>query len=87
MSFRPIVLKAERGRELRWRGRFLLPGILDGEHIFSIEPLGENKVRFVQREEFSGLLVPLAWRSLDTDTRRGFTEMNAALKEQAEKTN
>ena len=61
-----------------------MPGIFDGEHIFSIEPLGTNQARFVQREIFTGLLVPLFTRELDTNTRRGFEEMNQALKARAE---
>jgi hypothetical protein len=84
MKFNPTVLKAEPQRELRWLGSLLIRGLFDGEHIFIIEPLAENRVRFVQHEKFSGLLVPLFWRSLDTDTRRGFNEMNVALKERAE---
>jgi hypothetical protein len=84
MTFRPTVLKAEPNRELRWIGHLLIPGLFDGEHIFTIEPLGANRVRFVQREIFSGLLVPLFAKGLDTDTQRGFGEMNQALKAQAE---
>jgi hypothetical protein len=84
MTFRPSVLKAEPNRELRWLGHLLIPGLFDGEHIFSIEPRGEGRVRFTQREIFTGLLVPLFARGLDTDTRRGFDEMNRALKARAE---
>lgn len=84
MTFRPTVLKAEPERELRWLGRLLLPGLFDGEHVFEIEQITADAVRFVQREQFSGLLVPLLWSGLDRDTRRGFNEMNAALKELAE---
>ena len=84
MTFRPSVLKAEPNRELRWLGHLLIPGLFDGEHIFTIEPLGESRVRFTQREVFTGLLVPLFARGLDTDTRRGFEEMNQALKARAE---
>ena len=84
MTFRPTVLVAEPSRELRWIGRFLMPGIFDGEHRFVIEPLSEGKVRFEHAERFRGILVPLLRRSLDRDTRRGFTEMNTALKERAE---
>jgi hypothetical protein len=84
MTFRPTVLKAEPGRELRWIGHLLIPGLFDGEHIFTIEPIAPNRVRFVQREIFTGLLVPLFARGLDTDTQRGFDEMNHALKAQAE---
>ncbi len=84
MTFRPTVLRAEQNRELRWLGRLLIPGLFDGEHIFTIESLGENQVRFVQQEKFRGLLVPLMARGLDRDTRRGFEEMNQAIKERAE---
>jgi len=84
MTFRPTVLKAEPNRELRWLGHLLISGLFDGEHSFTIEPLRESRVRFTQREVFTGLLVPLFARGLDTDTRRGFEEMNQALKTRAE---
>ena len=84
MTFKPKVLKAEPNRELRWLGRLLVPGLFDGEHSFTIQSLEENRVRFVQREAFKGLLVPLFARSLETNTQRGFEEMNRALKERAE---
>jgi hypothetical protein len=84
MTFRPIVLVANPERELRWLGRVLFPGIFDGEHRFEIEPLSDQRVRFVHSEKFSGLLVPFFWRSLNTRTRQGFEEMNQALKLQAE---
>jgi hypothetical protein len=84
MTFRPTVLKVEPNREFRWLGHLLIPGLFDGEHSFTIEPLGEGRVRFTQREVFTGLLVPLLARGLDTDTQRGFEEMNQALKARAE---
>jgi hypothetical protein len=84
MTFKPNVLKVEPNHELRWLGRLLMPGLFDGEHTFTIETLAANRVRFTQREVFTGLLVPLFARSLDTDTRRGFEEMNQALKSRAE---
>ncbi len=85
MRFRPTVLKAEPNNELRWLGHLLIPGLFDGEHILRIEPLGPDRVRFIQHEIFSGLLVPMLVRSLDRDTLRGFQEMNLALKTRAEK--
>lgn len=83
-TFRPRVLKVEPKRELRWLGHLVIPGLFDGEHIFTIEPLEANRVHFVQRELFTGLLVPLLAHGLDTDTRRGFDDMNHALKVRAE---
>jgi hypothetical protein len=81
---RPTVLKAEPNRELRWMERSLIPGVLDVEHIFTIEPLDADRVRFTQREISTGFLVPLRARRHNTDIRRGFSEMNQALKLRAE---
>jgi len=80
MQFRPIVTTVVPNRELRWLGRLGLPRLFDGEHIFQIEPLGSTRARFIQRERFRGLLVPLMARSLNRDARRGFEEMNQALR-------
>ena len=86
MTFKPVVLKVEPNRELRWLGHLLMPGLFDGEHTFTIETLEANRLRFTQREVFTGLLVPLFARSLNSDTQRGFEEMNQALKSRAEQT-
>jgi hypothetical protein len=84
MIFRPSVLVADAGQELRWLGRLLMPGIFDGEHRFVIRPLTDGKVLFRHSELFSGMLVPLFRDSLDRDIKRGFDEMNSALKARAE---
>jgi hypothetical protein len=84
ITIRPKVLSAEPNHQLRWLGHLFVPGLFDGEHSFVIQPLAEKRVRFVQREAFRGLLVPLLARSLDKSTLRGFEEMNQALKERAE---
>lgn len=86
MTFRPSVTMARENEEFRWLGKFLVRGLFDGEHIFEIYGLEDERVKFVQREVFSGLLVPLLWKSLETSTRAGFEAMNAALKERAEST-
>jgi hypothetical protein len=84
MTFKPVVLVADPHRELRWRGRFLVPGLFDGEHYFQIAPDGRGGTRFVHGEKFSGLLVGMAKSSLDGGTRAGFIAMNTALKARAE---
>jgi len=83
MVFKPTVLVAKPERELRWRGRFLVPGLFDGEHSFVIEPLEGGRSRFTQAERFSGLLVRPLGGSLEK-TRLGFEAMNVALKARAE---
>jgi len=86
MTFRPTVLVAEADRELRWLGRLLLPGVFDGEHRFVIEKLADDRVLFQHSENFSGILLPLLRSGLGKDTKRGFLEMNLALKARAEGT-
>jgi hypothetical protein len=83
-TFRPRVLKADPNRELRWLGRLLIPGLFDGDHIFTIEHIGRNRVRFVQREIFAGFLVSFLAHGLETKIRLGFEKMNQALKLRAE---
>jgi hypothetical protein len=84
MTFKPMVRRVVRNREFRWQGRFLVPGLFDGVHSFEILPTDRRRVRFVQRETFRGLLVPLLWWSMERSTKQGFLEMNAALKQRAE---
>jgi hypothetical protein len=80
MTFRPTVLTAEPGRELKWLGHLLVPGIFDGEHRWLIEETGSGRVRFTQSERFGGILVPLLWKKLrDGGTAKGFRAMNEAL--------
>ena len=85
MRFKPTVLEAAPRQELRWLGRVLVPGLFDGEHSLRIEPIDDSRVRFVQAERFTGVLVPLFGKSLEK-TERGFTAMNEALKRRAEAT-
>ena len=78
ISIRPEVLVATPGRELRWKGKLLLPGIFDGEHCFVLEPLDGGRTRLIHGEKFRGILVPLTGRVL-ADTERGFIAFNEAL--------
>ena len=83
LRFRPLMLSVQPEREIVWRGQFLLPGLFDGEHAFRIEP-AESRVRFVQTERFSGVLIPVAPASLFQRIQQGFEAMNRALKRRAE---
>lgn len=85
-KYEPTVTKVEPSRELRWLGRSLIPGFLKGEHIFTIEQLQSKQVRFIHREVFDGFLTSLFGKSLDSDVKKGFEEMNKALKVRVEHT-
>lgn len=85
MRFRPVVVALEPERELRWKGKLLIPGLFDGEHWFKLKAAGPAATTFEHGEQFSGLLVPRFRPALEDRTRRGFVAMNEALKREAEK--
>jgi hypothetical protein len=84
-KYSPRITRVEEGRELRWFGKSSLPGFLNAEHIFTIEELQPERVRFVQREVFDGLLTRVFRKGLDSDIMQGFHNMNNALKRRAER--
>jgi hypothetical protein len=86
MTFKPTVTEVDVDQTFEWLGRFGLPGVFDGRHRFELSPTPEGGTRVVHREEFSGVLVRFMRKSLDTQTKRGFEEMNTALKIRAEDT-
>lgn len=83
MKFKPKLLKYEPEKEIRWIGKFYLPKLVDGEHSLSIKKLNNENILFVQKETFSGLLVPFI-SGLLKDTKTGFELMNNELKKEAE---
>ncbi|UTH74496.1 SRPBCC domain-containing protein [Chromobacterium sp. IIBBL 290-4] len=84
MTFRPTLLEFAAPRQWRWRGKWLIPGLLDGEHHFRLEPLENGHTRFHHGETFSGLLLPLFGEKGLNAARRGFAQMNQALKRRCE---
>ncbi|MEN4018651.1 MAG: SRPBCC domain-containing protein [Methanobacterium sp.] len=84
MKFKPKIIKFQPEQELRWLGKLWIPKLFDGEHGLIIKKINDNKVLFIQKERFSGLLVPIL-SSMLKDTESGFELMNQALKEEAEK--
>lgn len=84
MTFKPVCLISEPNKKFSWLGRLGFKGLFDGEHIFEFEDIDENSTRFIQKENFNGILVPLLWKQLDRDTRKGFELMNEQLKNRAE---
>jgi len=81
---RPKITTWDPPNELRWRGTFIAGRLFAGEHGFRLEPTGPDRVRFVQDETFTGVLVPLYGRLRLPRTRHGFENMNQALRDRAE---
>ena len=84
MQFQPIVLVNDSEKEFRWIGKLFVTGIFDGEHYFLLEEVSPNQTRFIQGENFTGLLSGILMRMIGKNTEAGFIEMNKSLKVQAE---
>lgn len=79
MRFTPKVLTAEPGVELRWLGHVAFPGLLDGEHSFTLAEGAGGTTRFIQSESFTGILAPLS--PLMMDLGAAFDSANLALRD------
>jgi hypothetical protein len=85
MTINPRILEVVKEKEFRWLGHLMIPGLFDGEHIFELIDNKNGTTTFIQREKFSGILIPLLKKMLDDNTRRGFESMNQQLKTKSEK--
>ena len=83
VSFRPRVLDVEPGHLVRWKGEFKLPGLFDGRHALTVDPLDGRRSRFTTHEDVTGILLPFAGRVMAA-SQQGFELMARALKERAE---
>jgi hypothetical protein len=84
MLFKPLILSLDRNTEFSWLGKLWLKGLFDGEHRFYLSENADGSTTFEHSEKFRGILVNFLWKSLDTDTRKGFEAMNQQLKQRAE---
>jgi hypothetical protein len=82
-EIQPRLLRCRENEELRWRGHLLFPGLFDGEHFFRLLEVEPNRTRFVQGENFTGVLVRFTGNTI-TRAARGFVYMNQALKRRVE---
>lgn len=84
MTFTPNVLKREKQKEFRWKGKLFMKGLFDGEHYFLISKLPNGSTSLIHGELFSGFTVPFL-NGILKKTELGLQQMNIALKEQCEK--
>ena len=80
MTVKPKIIALEPGAELRWASS--LPGIMSGEHSFTLTPASSG-TRVVQSETFRGLLTHFSGTFANAEA--SFKALNEALKERAER--
>ena len=83
MTFKPKVLAATPGEELRWLGKLGLRGIAAGEHFFVLTANDDGTTRLEHGERYSGVLVALA-RGRSAKGGAAYEAFNQALKRRVE---
>jgi hypothetical protein len=80
-AFPVKVTDFEPGRSMTWSGGMPL-GLFKGVRTFKLSP-GNDATTFTMREEYTGPLVPLLWRSMP-DLGPSFEQFATGLKQRAE---
>ena len=76
------VVEFEPNRRMAWLGGMPL-GLFKGVRTYTLTPEGEGRTRFAMREEFTGPLLPLIWRSMP-DMSDSFRQFASGLKQRVE---
>jgi hypothetical protein len=78
------VTEFEAPRRMTWTGGMPL-GLFRGVRTFRLEPRDGAETAFTMREEYSGPMLPLIWRSMP-DLQPSFEQFARGLKARAERT-
>jgi hypothetical protein len=81
-AFPVRVTEFDTGRQMRWTGGMPL-GLFKGVRTFDLLPQGDGTTRFSMREEYTGPLVPMIWKSMP-NLQPSFDQFAAGLKRRAE---
>jgi hypothetical protein len=81
-AFPVEVTEFSPGRSMTWSGGMPL-GLFRGVRTFALTPQDGGGTRFTMREEYSGPLLPLIWRTMP-DLGPSFSKFAAGLKARAE---
>lgn len=84
MTMKPTVMRYEKNKAIVWKGKLYISGIFDGTHQFYLKDFGNGSTEFTQKEDFSGLLIPIARFNIIKDTQDRFVLMDKALKNKVE---
>ncbi len=84
MTFKPVILSVKPLAYFDWLGSLGFKGIFDGHHYFEIEEVRTGQVKFIQGENFSGILSKPILKKIGQQTMENFVRINKALKVRAE---
>lgn len=82
-AFPLTVAELTPNRRMVWEGGMPL-GLFRGVRTYTLQPTDEGGTAFEMREEFTGLMLPLIWRTMP-DLGPSFTKFATGLKAEAER--
>jgi hypothetical protein len=80
MNFICKVTEVEPYHQFAWEFHVIHPFLFRGLHIFRLESIDQHTVKFIDREQFKGLLLPMQAKDLETNGLSAMVEMGEALK-------
>ena len=81
-AFPVKVTEYRAGERMTWTGG-MPRGLFKGVRTFTLTPAGTGPTRFHMREEYTGPLLPLIWRSMP-DLQPSFDQFTQGLKQRVE---
>ena len=83
MKYQPTVLEVNPPKSFRWRTTMMSGVIFTNDRVFELKEQNGGTV-FINKEEFSGLMVPLFWNKMNQFVVPMLEKMNKALKDKME---
>ena len=84
MTISPTCVTLLEDKSIVWKGSLGVKGLFDGEHHFELIIINQNETLFRHFENFSGILIPVLWKSIFPKTLEAFHLLNQQLKNRAE---
>ena len=83
MKYEPTVLEVDPPKNLRWRATMMSGFMFTNDRVFELKEKNGG-TELINREEFSGLMVPLFWSKMNQLVVPMLEKMNKALKNKME---
>ncbi len=79
-KYQPVVLESNAPTSFRWRAKMMGGLMFKNDRVFQLSEHDAGTL-LVHKEEFGGLMVPMAWKKLSAFVVPSLEKMNQALKE------
>ncbi|MBI3547107.1 MAG: SRPBCC domain-containing protein [Gammaproteobacteria bacterium] len=83
MQYQPTVLEVNPPKSLRWRATMMSGFMFTNDRVLELKEKNGG-TEFINKEEFSGLMVPLFWNKMNQFVVPMLEKMNKALKDKVE---